>query len=92
MSHYKHKSMADAKFESSSLSAFGDMTSQTFPLKKGTSHRIRYLLLENGFNLEKISFYVQNRSFRPEIGPHDNFSNFQAEENCFIFTIFDMFQ
>ena len=37
MSHYGHKSIPDAKFESSSSSSFRDMTSQNFPRKKGTS-------------------------------------------------------
>ena len=41
MSHYGHKSIPDVKFESDSSSSFGDMTSQNFPLKKGTSHEIR---------------------------------------------------
>ena len=41
MSHYGHKSIPDTKFESDSSSSFGDMTSQNFPLKKGTSHEIR---------------------------------------------------
>ena len=41
MSHYSHKSIPDAKFEADSSSGFGDMTSQSFPLKKGTSHLIR---------------------------------------------------
>ena len=41
MSHYGHKSIPDAKFESDSSSSFGDMTSQNFPRKKGTSHKIR---------------------------------------------------
>ena len=41
MIHYSHKSIPDAKFKSDSLSSFGDMTSQNFPLKKGTSHQIR---------------------------------------------------
>ena len=40
MSYYSHKSIPDAKFESGSSSCFGDMTSQNFPLKKGTSHEI----------------------------------------------------
>ena len=40
MSHYGHKSIPDAKFESDSSSSFGDM-SQNFPRKKGTSHEIR---------------------------------------------------
>ena len=47
-----------------------------------------YLPPENGFNLKKKSFYVQNRSSRPKIDPHVNFSNFQAEENLFIFKVF----
>ena len=41
MSHYGHKSIRDAKFEPDSFSSFGDMTSQNFPQKKGTSHEIR---------------------------------------------------
>ena len=41
MSHYGHKSISDAKFESDSSSSFGDMTSQNFPRKKGTSQEIR---------------------------------------------------
>ena len=41
-----------------------------------------YLPPENGFNLKDMTFYVQNRSSRPKIDPHVNFSNFhQAEEN-----------
>ena len=38
---YSHKSMPDAKFESGSCSSFGDMTSQNFPLKRATTHKIR---------------------------------------------------
>ena len=41
MSHYSHKSIPDAKFEADSSSSFGDMKSQNFPRKKGTSHQIR---------------------------------------------------
>ena len=40
MSQYSHKNTPDAKFESDSFSSFGDMTSQNFPLKRGTSHKI----------------------------------------------------
>ena len=43
-----------------------------------------YLSPENGFNFKKMSFYVQNRSSRPKIDPHVNFSNFQVEEKFFI--------
>ena len=35
--------MTDAKFESGSFSIIGDMASQNFHLKKGTSHGIRIL-------------------------------------------------
>ena len=46
-----------------SLAIFGDMTSQNFPLKKGTSHRIRIFPPGNGFNFKKkMSCYLQNRS------------------------------
>ena len=41
MSHYSHKSMPDAKFESGSLFCLVDMTSQNFPLRKGTSHQVQ---------------------------------------------------
>ena len=35
MSHYGHKSIADAKFESDSSSSFGDMTVTKFPSEEG---------------------------------------------------------
>ena len=79
MSHYDHKSIPDAKFESASSSSFGDMTSQNFP-GRGRVIKFGYLPPENGFNLKKMSFYVQNRSSRPKVDPHVNFSNFQSEE------------
>ena len=41
MSHNNHKSIPNAKFEAGSSSSFGDMTSQNFPWKKGTSHQIQ---------------------------------------------------
>ena len=56
MSHYNHKSIPDATFESGSSSSFGDMMSQNFLRKKGTSHQIRLFILENGFNLKKRDF------------------------------------
>ena len=43
MIYYSHESMPDAKFEPDNFPSFRDMTSQNFPLKKGTSHRIRIL-------------------------------------------------
>ena len=41
MGHYTHNSIPGAKFKSGSSSSFGDMMSQNFPGKKGTSHQIR---------------------------------------------------
>ena len=41
MGHYIHKSISDAKFEVDSFFSLGDMTSQNFLQKKGTSHPIR---------------------------------------------------
>ena len=35
------KSIPDSKFEAGSYSSLGDMTSQNFPQKKGTSDQIR---------------------------------------------------
>ena len=67
MSHYSHKSMPDAKFESGGFSIFGDMTSQNFPLKKGTSHRIRIFTprtnvfhFKNEFSCPESFFSTQN--------------------------------
>ena len=40
ISYYNHESIPDAKCESGSVSRFGDMTSQHFSRKKGTSHQI----------------------------------------------------
>ena len=65
MSHYSHKRIPDAKFEADSSFGFGDMTPQNFPQKKGTSHQIRLLPPEKGFNFKKNGFCVQNRSSRP---------------------------
>ena len=67
MSHYSHKSMPDAKFESGSFSFFGDMESQNFPLKKGMSDRIPQEIL--GLTFTKMSFYIRNRSSLPKIDP-----------------------
>ena len=41
MGHYIYKSIPYAKFEVDSSFSFGDMTSQNFRQKKGTSHPIR---------------------------------------------------
>ena len=89
MSHYIHKSIPNAKFEADNSFSFGDITSQNFPQKEGNeSTNSDIYPWKTGLTLKKISFYVQNRSPRPNIDPHVNFSNFQAEENVFIFKIF----
>ena len=41
MGYYIYKSIPDAKFEVDSSFSFGDMMSQNFPQKEGTSHPIR---------------------------------------------------
>ena len=85
MSHYIHESIPDAKFEADSSFNIGGMTSQNFPPKNESSNvAIKGFI----FFFKKKSFYVQNRSSRPKIDPHVNFSNFQAEENFLIFKIF----
>ena len=42
-SHYGHKSIPDAKFESDRSSSFGDMTSQNFPRKREQVMKFGYL-------------------------------------------------
>ena len=69
MSHYDHKSIPDAKLEFDGSSSFGDMTSQNFSQKKGTSHQIRLFTPENRFRFKKMGFYFQNHSSRPKIDP-----------------------
>ena len=88
MGHYIHKSIPDAKFEVDSSFSFGDMTSQNFPQKKGTSHLIRLFTPENGFNFKKTSFYVQNRSSRPKIDPPCQFQQFSSRGKFFHFQNF----
>ena len=70
MSHYIHKSIPDAKFEADSSSSFGDMTSQNFPRKKGTSHQIRLFTpgkrvsrLKNGFLCPQNHIFSHHLSF-----------------------------
>ena len=44
MSHYTHKSIPGVKYVTGNSFSFGDMTSQNFPQKKGTSViKFRYL-------------------------------------------------
>ena len=55
-----------------------------FPSEKGNESSNLAINLVKWFKIKKKSFYVQNRSSRPKIDPHVNFSNFQAEEKFFI--------
>ena len=87
MSHYNHENIPDAKFESGSSPSFGDMTSQNFLRKKGMSHQIRLFTPENGFNFKNMIFMSRIVLLDPKLTPHVNFSNFQAEENFFIFKL-----
>ena len=79
--------MPDAKFEPGSF-LFLEIRRHKISLSR-TERVIEfgYLPPENGI-FQKMNFYIQNRSSQPKIDPHDNFSNFQAEENVFIFKIF----
>ena len=88
MSHYGHKSIPDAKFESDSSFSFGDMTSQNFPRKKGMSHEIRLFTPGKRVQLSKMSFYVQNRSSRPKIDPPCQFQQFSSIGKIFHFQNF----
>ena len=69
MGHYIYKSILDAKFEVDSSFSFGDMTSQNFPQKKGTSHPIRLFPPENGFNFKKTSFMSRIVLLDPKLTP-----------------------
>ena len=84
--------MPDAKFESDSFSSFGDMTSQNFPLKKGTSYQIQILTREEmGLPFKKCVFMCRIVLVYPKLTPCQ-FQQFQAEENFFIPKIFETSQ
>ena len=85
MSHDGHKSISDAKFESSSPFSCGDMMSQNFVWKKGTSHQIQLFTPGKRVQLlKKLDFMSRIVLLDPKLTPHVNFRNFQAEENFFI--------
>ena len=92
MSHYSHKSMPDAKFESGSFSNFGDMTSQNFSLEKERVIKFGYLPSENGFNQEIISRRAnpltlrQYDAFTDDVPP---FGLFIEQLDIFLVTTFD---
>ena len=92
VSHYNHKRIPDAKFESGSFSIFFlryDVTK--FPSEEGNqSSNSDTYSRKMGLSKIKRVFYVQNRSSGPKIDPLVIFSNFQAEENQFFrFQIFE---
>ena len=84
MSHYIHKSIPHAQFEADSSSSFGDMTSQSFPLKRGTSYQIRLFIYpwKTGLTFKKWVFMSRIVLLDPNLppSPNVNFRNFQAEE------------
>ena len=93
MSHYIYKSIPDAEFEAGSSYSLGDMTSQDFPRKKGTSHQIRHSASHQIYPRKmgltfKNKFYVQNRSYRAIIDPPCQFQQFSSRGSFFIFKIF----
>ena len=90
MNHYNHKSIPDEEFGFSSSSSFGDMTPQNFPQKKGTNHQIRRRIYprKTGLTLKERLSMSRIVHLDPKLTPNVTFSNFQAEENFFIFKIF----
>ena len=95
LSHYSHKSMPHVKFESGSFSILVYMTSQNFPLKKGTSHRIRIFtpgkwvkLLFKKWVLSPESFF-STQNWPP---PPCQFQQFSSRGKLFIFKIFETSQ
>ena len=87
--HYGHKSIPDAKFESSRSSSFGDIKSQNFPQKPGNeSSNSAIYPRKTGLTFKKMSFYVQNRSSRPKIDPPCQFQQFPSRGKFFHFVNF----
>ena len=81
--------MPDAKFESSSFSIFGNMTSQNFPLKKGTNHPIRIFTPENGFNFKKkIVFMSRIVVLDPKLTPPTSILAIFKEKKILLFKKF----
>ena len=82
--------MNDAKFESGRFSVFGDMTLQIFSMETSSEQvtEFGYLPPENGSNLNKVSFYVQNRFPLPKIDPLCQLQQFSSRGKFFISKIF----
>ena len=89
MSHYDHKSIPDAKFESDSSSSFGDMTSQKISLgRRERVMKFGYLPPENGFSFKKNEFLYPESFFRPKIDPPCQFQQFSSIGKIFHFQNF----
>ena len=69
LDHYSHKSKPDAKFDCGIFSSFGLMTSQNFPLKKGTSHKIRIFTPRKEINIKNNIFMSRFVLFDPKLTP-----------------------
>ena len=86
--------MPAAKFESGGFPSFGDMTSQNFPLKKGTNHRIRiFPLRKMGLTLRKNGLLCPESFFPPKLTQptpplHISISSIFKEGNFFHFQNF----
>ena len=61
MIYYIYKSIPDAKFEAGSSSSFGDMTSQNFHWKNGTSHQIELFTPEKRQLKVKVTKFWHHR-------------------------------
>ena len=84
MSHYNHKIILDAKFDSGSSFSFLDMPSQNFPQKKGTSeasNSIIYPPPRKTDSTQKKSVMSIIVLLDPKLTLYLNFSNFQVEEH-----------
>ena len=60
------------------------MTSQIYPLsQRERVIQFKYLPPGNEFNLSKINFYLQNRSYRPKIDFPCQFQQFPSRQKLF---------
>ena len=73
MGHYIYKSIPTAKFEVDSFSSSGDMTSQNFPWKKGTSREISLFTPKTVLTFSKNVFQFQQVSSREKFSHFQNF-------------------
>ena len=86
MGHYGHKSIPDAKFESSSSFSLEIWRHKISLGRRERVIEVGYSPLENGRNFfEKMSFYVQNRSSGPKIDPPCQFQQFSSRGKFFHF-------